>query len=381
MKTKLGRFVSGKTFPVCFYLFLIFTAVYISFRTGNTAQQLLHLHMYGAAAVFFFLLFFLQWVFRRQHSFSSLRRFWLRVEGTVYCFLFYFILNLLCCDAVGLIVFLYTKNYMVFAVSWCIAVGISIVLLIYGAIHARHLKAVHYAVPLGNGEHTYRMVLLSDLHIGVFVGAGYIRKVVDRVNSLSPDMVVITGDLFDNGYAEECGRLDAVSSLLRSLQAKDGVYAVLGNHDPAFTDRKIQQFFQDAHNRLLYNEVKPFPLFDLAGRNDLLHYRRYAETRTPLNELLPQEPRKKPVVVLDHNPEGINEAVECKADLVLCGHTHKGQFFPLTLFTRLSHEKNHFYGQANFEETQVVISAGTGYFQLPVRLGTNSEIVEIILKL
>ena len=44
-------------------------------------------------------------------------------------------------------------------------------------------------------------------------------------------------------------------------------------------------------------------------------------------------------------------------------------------------KKNHFYGQATFEETQVVISAGTGYFQLPIRLGTNSEIVEIILKL
>ncbi len=136
----------------------------------------------------------------------------------------------------SLIVFLYAQNYMVFAVSWCIAVGISIVLIIYGAIHARRLKAVHYAVPLGNGEHTYRMVLLSDLHIGVFVGAGYIRKVVDRVNSLSPDMIVITGDLFDNGYAEECGKLDDVSFLLRYIQAKDGVYAVLGNHDPAFTD-------------------------------------------------------------------------------------------------------------------------------------------------
>ena len=91
--------------------------------------------------------------------------------------------------------------------------------------------------------------------------------------------------------------------------------------------------------------------------------------------------RKLEHLSMDHNPEGINEAVECKADLVLCGHTHKGQFFPLTLFTRLSHEKNHFYGQATFEETQVVISAGTGYFQEPVRLGTNSEIVEIILKL
>ena len=381
MKTKLGRFVTGRIFPVCFYLFLIFTAVYITCRTGSAVQQLWHISVYGGVAVFFLLLFLFQWIFRKQRSFSSLRRCWIRAEGIVFSFLFYLILILLCCDAVGLIVFLFYANSMVFAVSWCIAAGISLVLVVYGAVHARRLKTVRYEVRLGNGEHTYRMVLLSDLHIGVFVGAGYIRKVVSRVNSLSPDMVVIAGDSFDNGYAEECKKLDTVSALLRTLRTKDGVYAVLGNHDPAFTDERMQRFFRESNIRLLYNEVNSCPLFDLAGRNDLIHCRRFAETRTPLNELLPEKPRQKPVIVLDHNPEGINEAVEGGADLVLCGHTHKGQFFPLTFFTRLFHEKNHFYGQAAFGKTQTVISAGTGYFQLPIRIGTNSEIVEIILKL
>lgn len=382
MKTKFGRFVSGRIFPVCFYLFLIFTAVYITCRTGSAVRQLWDLHVYGVVAVLFLVLFLLRWIFQKQRFFSPLRRFWFRIEGIVLCFLFYFIFSLVCCDVVGLIVFLFCSNSIVFAVSWCIAAGISLILMVYGAVHARRLKTVRYEVRLGKEEHAYRMVLLSDLHIGVFVGAAYIRKAVCRINSLSPDMVVIAGDIFDNGYAEECGRLDTVSALLRTLRAKDGVYAVLGNHDPAFNDERMQRFFQEANIRLLYNEVKPCPLFDLVGRNDLLHYRRYSEIRTPLAELLPQgTPRQKPVVILDHNPEGINEAVDCGADLVLCGHTHKGQFFPLTFFTRLSHEKNHFYGQSAFGKTQAVISAGTGYFQLPIRVGTNSEIVEIVLKI
>ena len=84
---------------------------------------------------------------------------------------------------------------------------------------------------------------------------------------------------------------------------------------------------------------------------------------------------------MDHNPDGIDEAIENGAKLILCGHTHRGQMFPLTFLTRLAYEKNHFYGHAALGEAQTVISAGTGYFQLPVRLGTNSEIVEINLKL
>ena len=379
MKTRFGRFVSGKGFPVCFFLFLLFAAVYITCRTGAAVRQLWDIAVYGGAAVFFLLLLLFHGVFQKQRSFSPLRRFWLRVEGFLFCFLFYLTVSLLCCDAVGLLVFLLSADARAFTVSWCVAAGLSLVLVVCGAVHARRLKTVRYAVRLGNGEHTCRVVLLSDLHIGVFVGAGYIRKVVRRVNSLSPDMVVIAGDIFDNGFAEECGQLDTVIALLRTLQTKDGVYAVLGNHDPAFTDGSMQRFFREAHIRLLYNDVIPCPLFDLAGRNDRLHSKRFAEPRTPLHELLPEEPRQKPVVVLDHNPEGINEAVECGADLVLCGHTHKGQFFPLTFFTRLSHEKKHFYGQAAFGKTQAVISAGTGFFQLPIRVGTNSEISEIVL--
>ncbi len=380
MKTKFGRFVSGRIFPVCFYLLVIFIAVFITCRTGSATQQLWGIHSYGAVAAFFLLLFVLSCLFRKRRSFSSLHRFWIRVEGSLFCFLFYLVLSLLCCDAVGLVVSLFYRHSMIFAVSWCVAVGISLALVIYGAVHARRLKTVRYQVRLGNAAKTYRMVLLSDLHIGAFIGAGYIQTIVNRVNRLSPDMVVIAGDIFNNGYAEECKNLDTVSALLRTLRTKDGVYAVLGNHDPAFADERMQRFLKEANIRLLYNETRPFPLFDLAGRNDLLHCRQYAEARTPLDALLPEGARQKPVILLDHNPEGINEAVDCGVDLVLCGHTHKGQFFPLTFFTRLSHEKNHFYGQASFVKTQAVISAGTGYFQLPIRVGTNSEIVEIILQ-
>ena len=86
-----------------------------------------------------------------------------------------------------------------------------------------------------------------------------------------------------------------------------------------------------------------------------------------------------PTVVLDHNPSGISEAAEYGADLVLSGHTHKGQFVPVTYFTKLANGKHFFYGYEQFGKTQAIISSGAGYFQLPVRIGTDNEVVKIEL--
>ena len=84
-------------------------------------------------------------------------------------------------------------------------------------------------------------------------------------------------------------------------------------------------------------------------------------------------------MVLDHDPGKIPEAVSFGVDLVLCGHTHKGQFFPVTYFTKWANGKHYFYGHEVFGKTHAVICAGTGFFQLPVRLGTDNEAADIHL--
>ena len=68
------------------------------------------------------------------------------------------------------------------------------------------------------------------------------------------------------------------------------------------------------------------------------------------------------------------------ASLVLCGHTHRGQFFPATIFTRWANGRRFFYGRESFGRTEAVISSGAGFFQLPMRIGTDSEVVEIRLE-
>ena len=137
--------------------------------------------------------------------------------------------------------------------------------------------------------------------------------------------------------------------------------------------QEIRRFFQEAGIHLLVDACAETADFLVVGRDDILGN----PHRKPLEELLGEGASEKPVIVVDHNPLGIDDGVRLGADLVLCGHTHKGQFFPATVFTKLAYGPRGFYGHYQTGRTHSVVSAGAGYFQLPVRLGTDSEIVAL----
>ena len=268
-------------------------------------------------------------------------------------------------------IFLYIFIY--FEEGWCLIPAVAGVLLsVYGFFHARHLTVKKYQIQLGEKKYNKKLVLLSDIHTGSFVNEKYLEKVIEKVNEINADLVLIAGDTFDV-KAFECCNLPKLEEMFRKLHSKEGVYASLGNHDPLPSDKKLREFFEKAGISLLIDEKAETRDFYVIGREDVTS----CPDRKSLAEILPKERGKKPEIVLDHNPGGIEEAIKNKVALVLCGHTHKGQFFPATFFTRLAYGKKDFYGFAKREETQSIVSAGTGYFQMPMRIGSNSEIVLI----
>ena len=225
---------------------------------------------------------------------------------------------------------------------------------------------------------SYRMVLLSDIHLGSCIGAGYISRMVESVNALQPDMIVIAGDTFNGRSTKECTNIEAVEALLHQLKAKDGVIAVTGNHDPNPSDESFLTFLERAGITLLSDQTMELGHFSIVGRNDVsLEHSSFG--RKPLNELLTSLDLTKPYIILDHNPRGADEAAASKSALFLCGHTHKGQFFPMDLVTKAVYGKERFWGHWNIEETHVVTSAGAGYFQMPLRINTKNEIVSLEL--
>ena len=104
---------------------------------------------------------------------------------------------------------------------------------------------------------------------------------------------------------------------------------MLGNHDPNIEDQRFTNFLRHSQICLLHNKVIRILGLNIFGRTDSR-----SNYRAPLKELLKQTDPSRPLILLDHDPQGIPEAVRFGADLVLCGHTHKGQFFPVTLFTK-----------------------------------------------
>ena len=251
---------------------------------------------------------------------------------------------------------------------------LAVIIVALGYLHAKKIKYTAYSIPLGLRGNTCRIAMMSDIHLGVFVGEKHIQNIVDKVNRLEPDLVVICGDIIDvnNHILEDDEALGRISSLFCKIKAKKGVFAVLGNHDPKADNKKFADFLRASNIQLLHNQVIQLEDFCLAGRTDASN-----NCRSSMESLAKEINSSLPVIVLDHNPSGIPEAVEFGADLVLSGHTHKGQFFPVTYFTKLANGKHYFYGHEQFGKTHAIISSGAGFFQLPVRIGTSNEIADI----
>lgn len=243
-----------------------------------------------------------------------------------------------------------------------------------GYLHARNIKRTSYSIQLGSKESPCRIVLLSDIHLGAFVGPKHVRRIADEVNKLDADLIVICGDLIDvnNHILADDDALEQISREFQRMRAKEGVFAVLGNHDPKAENETFRQFLRASNIRLLHNEIIQLSQINLIGRTNAAN-----NYRSPMTSFSGRTDPSKPIVVLDHDPAGIAEAVSFGADLVLCGHTHKGQFFPVTYFTKLANGKHSFYGHERFGKTHAFISSGAVFFQLPVRIGTDSEVVDI----
>lgn len=224
----------------------------------------------------------------------------------------------------------------------------------------------------------YRILQVTDVHVGPTIGKGFIEEIVRRVNAEEPDCVVITGDLVD-GSVEELGPL---VEPLRRLRAKDGVFFVTGNHEYYSGVDAWLEFLPSLGIRVLRNERVPLRDaggggLDLAGVDD--HgARQFGNGHgTDLDKALGGRDRSRALVLLAHQPKTILRAVEHAIDLQLSGHTHGGQIWPWGYAVRL--DQPHVAGLARHGSAQIYVSRGTGYWGPPVRVGAPAEITRVEL--
>lgn len=267
------------------------------------------------------------------------------------------------------------------ALSFLLVAGLSI----YGSVHAGDIQTRRYTVPIGREQdgrgtrgETLRIALLSDTHLGYVIGEKHLAKVVEAVNALEPDMICIAGDVFD-GDMTSLSNPEKLQALFGDLKAVYGVYACLGNHDAGASYQQMLDFLDGAGIRVLMDEsIVIDQRFVLAGRRDSSPIGGQGDRRRALEGVTGagQGADSLPVIVLDHQPGNIHEYGN-ETDLVLCGHTHKGQMFPFDLITGAAFDVDYGYYRAEDTGTQVIVTSGAGTWGPPMRVATDSEIVEI----
>jgi hypothetical protein len=241
--------------------------------------------------------------------------------------------------------------------------------VIYGLVHVTRgaqVKRVDLALP-GLGVQEYRVVQLTDVHIGTMLGEKFAQDVVDKVNALTPDLIVITGDFVDGNLDE----LRADVEPFRDLRAKDGVLSVTGNHEYYWQTEAWLEHIRSLGIRVLRNErVTIEGVMQVAGVDDS------SQTEDVPRAVEGRDP-SLPLVLLAHHPSTIRRSQD-KVDLQLSGHTHGGQLLPLGWLARLFEPA--VSGFAKFGRTWLYISEGTGYWGPPMRVGTTQEITHLTLR-
>ena len=250
---------------------------------------------------------------------------------------------------------------------------------VYGFVNARQIDHVSYEIQLQDKVDVsdLNIVMISDLHLGAVGSEGRLQEIVDEINAQKPDLVCIAGDFFDTDY-ESIQNPNAAIETLKGIRSTFGTYACFGNHDAGETVSQMETFLEKAGIRLLKDE---FVIIDerlvLVGRLDGSPIGSYGtQKRKELSEFLKNDNEKLPVVVLDHNPGKIHTYTN-EADLILCGHTHKGQLFPASFVTNAMYTVDYGYYQKDSQSPHVIVTSGIGYWGMPMRVGTNSEIVSI----
>lgn len=256
-----------------------------------------------------------------------------------------------------------------------VLVAASVVSLV-GLVNARRTARVKRVdVPVKDlppALHGFRLVQLSDVHVGPTIRRGFVEAIVSRANALEPDVVVLTGDLVD-GSVE---RLREHIAPLAQLRSRHGTFAVTGNHEYYHGAAAWLRAWRDLGFEVLEDRGV---VIDHGGAGVLLggvcDFSVHRGPRQHAQAAARAAHSNQPVgvkVLLAHQPRSAPAAAAAGFDLQLSGHTHGGQFWPWQHFVPL--QQPFVAGLHRLDRLWIYVSRGTGYWGPPLRFGAPSEI-------
>lgn len=260
-----------------------------------------------------------------------------------------------------------------------IVVSISTITVLFGFINTKILaqKNFEFSINKKAGKlNELNIAALSDIHLGTIIGRSHLSKIVEKVNETNPDIILIPGDIID----EDIGPVikNNVGEILTGLKAKYGVYAVTGNHEYIGGVSAAKKYLAEHNINLLNDEhILIDSSFYLIGREDLSIAQFTSQRRKPLSEIVENVDKTFPLILLDHQPFKLEQAVDNGIDLQLSGHTHHGQLYPFNYITNMVYELS--WGYKKKGNTHIYVSCGAGGWGPPIRTNSRPEIVNIKL--
>lgn len=247
--------------------------------------------------------------------------------------------------------------------------GIGICILVvmvtlYSIVNALFIRVKTINIETHKVSRNYTIVHLSDLHIGSPHRSDFFKCVVEKTNAMHPDIVCITGDLFDR--SRQLSK-EAYESL-KNFNAP--VFLVSGNHETYTGYNRVNELIKDTGITFLQNQAVIQDDFQIIG----IDYSRDKENLKKILSSIDIEPNEY-LILLHHSPSGMKAAADAGIDLVLAGHLHAGQIFPFNLIVRIFYKYVH--GLYHVDATALYVSPGTGTWGPPMRLGSRNEITVI----
>ena len=261
-------------------------------------------------------------------------------------------------------------NLMVLGIA---AILFSFAYSAYGVYNAYNPVVKEITVKIKNLPSQWKgkkAVQLSDVHLGHVLRAGFMQKVVNETNAQKPDIVFITGDLFDGMD----GALAEIVKPVNDISAPEGIYFVTGNHETYLGLEDVFAALKTTKIKVLNDEMANVGGLQIIG----IAYpeRGFSKNIGEVIKNLKDFNSQKSSILLWHNPINIEQAKQAGISLQLSGHTHHGQIFPIQFISRLIYGKyyNGFYQEGDYA---IYTTSGVGVWGPTMRTGSRPEIVVI----
>jgi predicted MPP superfamily phosphohydrolase len=242
----------------------------------------------------------------------------------------------------------------------------------YGPIGVTRLDVVMPGLPASMDS--YRIVFLSDIHVGGLVRTEEVARIENVVKSCGADLIILGGDLTD----EERGGDGSVFRRFASWAPPGQVVAVSGNHERYVGGVEVLKLLSSSGVRVLRQEsIKVGDGLWIAGVDDPAFFGRGTGIRGPIELALAKVPDAEPVILVSHQPVGVEDAAAARVSLMLSGHTHHGQMPPSTFLTPLIYR--YFAGRYDVGGMVLYVTSGAAFWGPPLRIGTHPEVAQIVL--